>query len=151
MTTVDDTIIMSKDIQNVVDVESLEPGKTKKKTTKKDQPQHFSNVSLGSLRCDIIFADEEKLRCDVIEYKNTEYDISVSLMLHTQDMTVTVLSNDVVGISLLAGEFEIVDIRCDLDNPNDRPGLTYMAAHHTNNLSTLRDCACITLTFKRDS
>jgi len=149
MKTADDTIMMSKEISSVVDVTTLESDKSKKKSSKSKAEQ--TTPVAGPLKCDVIFTDEDKLRCDVLEYRNTDIDISVSVLLHTHDMTVSMLSNEITGISMLAGDYEIVDIHCDVNDPNDRPTLVYVAAGHSTAMGVFRDCSCITLTFKRDS
>lgn len=151
MKTADDTIMMSKDIRDSVDVTSLSDDVPKKKKGTRVKSEVIEAPTVGPLKCDVLFSDSEKLRCDVIEYRNTDVDISVCVILYTHDMVVSMLSNEIVGISMLAGDFEIVDIHCDVDNPNDRPALTYMAAGHSNNVAGFRDCSCVTLTFKRDS
>lgn len=149
MKTVDDTIMMSKEISNVVDVTTLESDKSKKKSSRMKVEQ--TTPIAGPLKCDVIFTDEDKLRCDVLEYRNTDIDISVTVLLHTHDMTVSMLSNEITGISMLAGDYEIVDIHCDVNDHNDRPTLVYVASGHSTTAGVFRDCSCITLTFKRDS
>jgi hypothetical protein len=141
MKTVDDnTVLLSDDIKDSIDVTSLF---VDGKKTRQQQKDISANIQFT---CDIIIDNDKFHTCEVLEYQNTAEYVKVVCSIWTSVVLFDLLSHEIIGIRLFIDSNEIIEIMCDVQNDSDRPQL-----HFISSIIQQREYSIITLTFKRDS